>query len=127
MAGALAALASARRRSPDTAAARANRDALLAQLQRLAIRARTSAPTDEEIAYETAVLNALEPLVVDAIAREQDAHVRGTLREILADLRQLQATLRAARRVAIGSQDRARVAAVAGTLGEGLARVRASA
>lgn len=124
--GGLAAMAAARRRPPSPEEVGRGREALLAQLQRLATRSSEMAATDEEIRYQRAAIDSLDPLLTHEIAMEPDAPVRRDLEQASSALRDLSAALKAARGASAGSEERRHVHAVASSLGNRLAALRSA-
>jgi len=121
----LAVLTAARKRGPEAAASVHTTPELLAQYQRLATRAERTAATDEEIAYQRAVLGSLKPLLARAIAAAPDPASRDALRAVDARTRDLRKTLQTAKGTALRGPERAAVAEAAAALGRALRTARA--
>ncbi len=122
--GGLAAMAAARRRPPSPGEVGEGREALLAQLQRLATRSSEVAATDDEIRYQRAAIGSLEPPLTHEIAVEPEALVRRDLEQVSSALRDLSAALKAARGTSTGSHERRHVHAVASSLSDRVAALR---
>ncbi len=122
--GGLAAMTLARRRPPTRDEAGQGRQVLLAQIQRLATRSSEVAPTDEEIQYQRATVEALMPLLRAEVGREPEADTRRRLEGVFVALASLGRALKSARGTALRSDERSRVQTVASELDDRLAVIR---
>jgi hypothetical protein len=98
---------------------------LLAQYRRLATRAEQTAATDDEIAYQRAVLDSLRPILARAIAAATEPATRDALREVEERARDLRKALHAAKGTSASSPERTAVAQAAQRLERTLHAARA--